>query len=324
MGAWALTLFSCDYDLDLIKELSSLTGLPQLEAEAGKLTSTASTAAQRQADHARLLESINPDSIATLPLPARVAANDIHYSVYAKLCSDPEKIRLHLDCGILHPHMTRLSQEVTNANSYWRTDPYGPGYQLVMLGCCAMTLGAHLTSTEKDVMRAHYRTVHFMRDAVTQIEIALDPDEGYVNGIPWDFCTKAMYEGSKHSEEDQLFPGAGMMNCWAPDHGRSRDEMAQFCAMALRSKDRMMPAQLAKTMRSLDYDAYDLSDEVRAQSLEGYEHFFAADVCGGCGKGKSRNGRGPLQLCQQCKAVRYCCRGCQKRQWRFHRRYCGN
>ncbi|SMY29822.1 unnamed protein product [Zymoseptoria tritici ST99CH_1A5] len=201
MGAWALTLFSCDYDLDLIKELSSLTGLPQLEAEAGRLTSTASTAAQRQADHARLQESINPDSIATLPLPAPVSANDIHYSVYAKLCSDPEKIRLHLDCGILHQHMTRLSQEVTNANSYWRTDPYGPGYQLVMLGCCAMTLGAHLASAEKDMMRAHYRTVHFMRDAVTQIETALDPDEGYVNGIPWDFCTKAMYEGSKHSEK---------------------------------------------------------------------------------------------------------------------------
>lgn len=98
---------------------------------------------------------------------------------------------------------------------------YGPSYQLCLLGACAMTLGARIPKRHRKVMREVYRDVGFMRDAVTQLGIALDQDEGYVNGVPWDFGSLGFEDYAAAGgapEADLLFPGTGMLNVRAPDH----------------------------------------------------------------------------------------------------------
>lgn len=102
-----------------------------------------------------------------------------------------------------------------------RHNCFGPSYQLCLLGACAMTLGARIPEQDRSVMREVYKDVAFMRDAVIQLETALDLDEGYVNGVPWDFGSLGVNDytaAGGAANEDLMFPGTGMANVRAPDH----------------------------------------------------------------------------------------------------------
>jgi hypothetical protein len=227
--------------------------------------------------------------------------------------------------------MDQYSRELLEANTFWQTDAYGPGYQLILLGCCAMTLGAQLSQSDRDIMKAHYRSVHLMRDAVKQVEAALDPDTGYVNGVPWDFMTMP-FGTTKNDEADLAFPGTGMINCIAPDHGRDEKEMAAFrrmCMPALVGSGPwgggkpMTPEQLAKTMANLNFDPCQgqREDPVSAQFDAGWARYFPNWLCGFSGCRKGRDGVA-LLLCNKCKVTQYCSRDCQKAAWKHHKKDC--
>lgn len=42
-------------------------------------------------------------------------------------------------------------------------------------------------------------------------------------------------------------------------------------------------------------------------------------ACKVCGK---KEGNTPFKQCSNCKAVRYCCHGCQQKHWREHKSLC--
>ncbi|EGP88687.1 uncharacterized protein MYCGRDRAFT_37720 [Zymoseptoria tritici IPO323] len=271
MGAWALTLFSCDYDLNLVAEFDDQAGLTELELAAG--------GKDRYTVH-------------SFPRPPHACDDEIRYSLYAKLCSDPEKVRQYLDSGVIGRMMDQYGRELVEANKFWQTDAYGPGYQLIILGCCAMTLGAHLSQQDRDLMQAHCGSVHLMRHAVKQVQAALDPDEGYVNGVPWDFMTTSL---DTADDEDLLFPGTGLSNCMAPDHGR-----ANLAFNPCKGQDK---------------------EPVASQKAAGYMRYFPDGLCSFCGCRKGEDSEA-LLVCSRCKSQRYCGKDCQKMAWRYHKKEC--
>ncbi|KJX95159.1 hypothetical protein TI39_contig4130g00003 [Zymoseptoria brevis] len=332
MGAWALTLFSCDYDLNLILELNDQAGLRELAAAAGaKDKKDISGAAQRQADHERIRRGDDTEDTTTKAFPpaAHECDGEVKYSLYAKLCSDPRRVRAYIDSGPLRRMMDQYGRELLEANDYWKADAYGPGYQFVLLGCCAMTLGAQLGQKDRDLMQTHLRLVPLMRDAVKQVEAALDPDTGYVSGVPWDFMTKP-FGTTINKEEDLVFPGTGTINCRAPDHGYNPTEMAAFRQMCMPALVRgglpgkpMSPAQRAKTMANLDYDHFKTFAKEPAKSQEdaGFARYFADGMSGFCGSRKAREG-GALLQCNKSKAKSYCGKDCQRMAWKQHKKVC--
>jgi hypothetical protein len=332
MGAWALTLFSSDFDLNLIVELNDQAGLHELEkAAGGKDHTDTSPAAQRQADHDRLRRNGDTEgtTVVSFPPAAHECDDELRYSLYAKLCSHPEIVRRFMDDGVLRRMMDQCSRELNEANDYWKSHAYGPGYLLMLLGCCAMTLGAELNQQDRDIMQAHCRSVSLLRDAIKQVEEALDPDTGYVNGIPWDFMTKP-FGTTTTKEEDLAFPGTGTINCLAPDHGLDETEMQQFRRICMPAISRggllgepVTPDQLAKTMANLNFNPFEAIRKEPAKSLEaaGWARYFPHGMCGFCG---SRNGRegGALLVCNKCKDKQYCSSFCQKMAWKHHKKTC--
>ncbi|SMR49554.1 unnamed protein product [Zymoseptoria tritici ST99CH_1A5] len=330
MGAWALTLFSCDYDLNLVAEFDDQAGLTELElAAGGKDRSKTSPAEQRQADLERIRrgEDMQGYTVHSFPRPPHACDDEIRYSLYAKLCSDPEKVRQYLDSGVIGRMMDQYGRELVEANKFWQTDAYGPGYQLIILGCCAMTLGAHLSQQDRDLMQAHCGSVHLMRHAVKQVQAALDPDEGYVNGVPWDFMTTSL---DTADDEDLLFPGTGLSNCMAPDHGRVPTEMAAWreaCTGLIAQggihREGMTAAQIAKTKANLAFNPCKGQDKepVASQKAAGYMRYFPDGLCSFCGCRKGEDSEA-LLVCSRCKSQRYCGKDCQKMAWRYHKKEC--
>lgn len=187
-----------------------------------------------------------------------------------------------------------------------------------------------------------------MRDAVTQIEHALDPDTGYVNGCPWDFGILGR-DGtssplSPPREEDAIYPGFRMLNVWAPDHGRDKGDRWISQQMILHTIADRKPGvdDLAQTLASLMFNPYDSEEtricsskadsnpeqyRVEAQRLVGLYDFhtrtgngtqehYSDQTCGSCGQE-----RGPSK-CSRCQEVNYCNRRCQRADFAKHKVIC--
>ncbi|EME45516.1 hypothetical protein DOTSEDRAFT_128531 [Dothistroma septosporum NZE10] len=270
MGAWALKLFMCDYDLDLIGHLGVEVGLPALEQQQTGKTATdfRNPASARMLDHQ--------------------SGRGARYSLYAKLCSHPEVVRKYLDDGALSRVTADLRRKINAAHEWWLKDCYGPGYHLCILGACTMTLGAVLSNQDKAAIRAVYKNCELMRDAVTQLDAALDLHTGYVNGVPWNFGVSSIGEIELASKEDLAFPAKGMINVRGPDHGRN-----------------------------LSYDPY--TDEMMA--LRHPDGMWKDHACGECGSSQSGHGQALLK-CSKCKKRCYCSKDCQKEHWKNHRGFC--
>lgn len=87
----------------------------------------------------------------------------------------PENIeasRKCLDDGALERMVRKRWSDGHNAN---KCRGYGdrPDYELVLLGACAMTMGAKLPPDLKEYMQEKYRGVGLMRDAIKQMEKGL-------------------------------------------------------------------------------------------------------------------------------------------------------
>ncbi|KAK4503161.1 hypothetical protein PRZ48_006589 [Zasmidium cellare] len=338
MGAWGLSLFQCDLDFDILLELNEETGLEKLEKVAGKVAAKYADAARRRmAENAKLREGPSFEDVGAkhhhLPgPPPKQKPDEINYSLYAKLCSDPEKVRTYLDAsGTLSSFLRRLHKWMLDCRPGGLCDEsllhdcWGPGYRYCLTGACAMTLGAKLSEAERSIMRKYYKDVGFMRDAVKQLEKAL---EGYVNGKPWDFGSKGLEDTMRDGgakEEDQLFPGLGMFNTWAPDHGRRKPEMQRLRAMVKNqiAKQRPTPEQIAEYMETLSFDGYSkkTSTPSTTSTPTAKKQDWPNDVCGGCGAKKRHDGE-ELDNCSKCLKRKYCSRKCQKDDWKAHKLVC--
>lgn len=365
MGAWALSLFCCDYDLDLVQHFDEKCGLLALEAAAGRKPRDSSGSGSAREEEHRRIASKSESTVSTedgteagqsmfekLCSAAKSAVSaatgqalPINYSVFEKLCSDPVKVREQLDnTGILARVFLDLKRETFKVDRKLLRDPYGPGYHTCMLAACVMTLGAQLSEDNRAAVGRYYRSCGLMRDAVIQIEHALDPDTGYVNGCPWDFGIVGRDDPSAFHmapKEDQLFPGLWMLNVWSPDHGRMKSEKWAFHNAILHTIAHYKPdvKDLSQCLASLMFDPYD-TDKTRISSTmadskpEKYraeaerlvslydfhtcpaikEH--SSQTCGSCRVGNK------LSKCGKCQEVYYCSRSCQKADFPKHKMIC--
>ncbi|KAF2019980.1 hypothetical protein BU24DRAFT_439880 [Aaosphaeria arxii CBS 175.79] len=162
MGCWGPDLFQSDHDYDIVSELTHEAGVYDLEnAERAKAS----------------------------------AGDEIHYSLYAPLCTNVPAVRQHLDGGVLEKLITEKEKSLAIVPK----DPLAnfgrdPCYVLVLLGACAMTLGCKLPDSYLTLLK--------------KMKKALFGSNGYKNGEPYDFESKDLVQ-TANSMEDEGLPTIG-------------------------------------------------------------------------------------------------------------------
>ncbi|KAK5128910.1 hypothetical protein LTR85_000243 [Meristemomyces frigidus] len=310
-GAWGLGLFQSDYDYDIISELNDDAGLWALEADDAKQGKVGvyvemiekAGRGEASAQDVRNLEHKRADETLATKKP-----NKIYYSMYAKLCSDPERVKTYLEnSGVLNKlirdRLARLSAPDATK------DTFRPGYVVVLLGACAMSLGCNLPVEFFHHLRisyAHRTRVGLMRDAITQMSKALFGPNGYTNGKPYDFGSKgldAVVNTGGPSLADRYFPI--MINVPSPSGTLPQELLAQACVAGR-------------------FDNYEVTAQYLMKKFDmskGEETVYGEDQCGGCGVKKGAEGKG-LVLCGRCKGRRYCGKECQRKDWVKHKVVC--
>ncbi|KAK4500823.1 hypothetical protein PRZ48_009015 [Zasmidium cellare] len=362
MGGWQLKLFCCDWDLDLIQDLNGDCGLYDLEVKHGRKGPPLEpgTNTIRQDEHRRWAansKAIREEDVVRRPeLPKKDNTEDkeIAYSLFEKLCSHPDRVRKHLDAtGLLDETFKKANREAIAASPSWIGDCYGPAYRICILGACGMSLGAKISKQHKNAMRKYYKNCGLMRDAMVQIEAALDEVSGYTEGKCWDFGSPGQQENMAAGgcpKEDRLYPGCGLTNVWVPDHGRQKGEMqlAQKNVIMGIAYHKPSIEDLAQTLASLFFDPYahpktNISStkadskpedfmEMARQLIEennkprnrktGEDTEDKKEKCGSCGAETTADGK-PLLSCGKCKKAKYCSVACQKKEWKYHKQFCG-
>ena len=164
-----------------------------------------------------------------------------------------------------------------------------PRYKFVLLGACAISLGCTLPSAFKDCLKKNYKSVGLMRDAVKQMDKALNGPDGFTDGTPYEFDSAGLDETVMRGgppDEDLMYPGSNMLNVQSPFG---------------------LPPLSGKDLR-------DIKDRIQ-------EGKHGDDACGGCGAKGGQNG-GTLLSCSKCKKRKYCGKECQKGHWKLHKKVC--
>ena len=241
MGAWGLGIFQSDHDYDLIAELAKTAGLPDIEArlKAAKEKRTGKPEPQSGAiGRAQTTETEAFDG-------------RIHLSMYAKLCTDVETVRKHLESSVLTQMFAELERKFLSGEAVSGSMDYpgycSAGYMYVLLGACAMTLGCKLDSTVIDSLKRKHLTVGFMRDALKQLDRALYGNKRYRNGNPYNFGSRCVRDTTPADipEEDKLCAGSNMINVQPPGNPLLRPEVRKQSDKELadiRNKLRANPA----------------------------------------------------------------------------------
>ena len=118
MGAWGLGIFQSDHGYDTVKFLSDEAGLPNLEAEDGKKNKTIpGSRSARQSEHVKVRVEEVKSKITMIPKVTSPKAADgdnssVNDSLYAALCTDVERVRKHMDSGVLGKLMSRFRRDM--------------------------------------------------------------------------------------------------------------------------------------------------------------------------------------------------------------------
>lgn len=271
MGAAGLGLFDSDHDFDSISDLDVEAGFPKLATEL-RAKDSANRPQEDETKSTEKAASIND------------ADDDYDYRFSLHGSSQLTKdeflaVRKHLESGVLDRMINARLEKIKVGD----LGIYGhPGYELVLLAVCAMEYGCKLSEPFLDHLRRNIRSVGLMRDAVTQVDIALnDPEKCYKNdGTPYEL---QYIEGL--GEADTLYPGGTtykLLNTAAP---------------------------------------FGLFRATGTAAVQPNTRVFAAHLCGGCGARKKEGG-GDLMRCGKCRAMLYCCVACQKSDWKRHKAVC--
>lgn len=264
--------FQSDHDYDEISYLNDEAGIYNLERAAVK-------EAEAQGRNVKVPTGMRGEEDEV----------DIGYSLYRNLCSDPDKIRKHLDSGVLAQlfakYQTKLPEKAVGGY-------HKDGYKFILLGACAMSLGCHIPHSTMSLIRRHYKSVGLMRDALTQMEKALNSRIGFKDGEPYDFGSLGLHDTMAKGgppKADRIYPH--MLNVEAPGQ--------------------LIPAKVMREM----------SQQLRKEMDQPVENKYGYDVCGGCGA-KDGMGGASLLACGKCKKRKYCGTECQKKHWKLHKQVC--
>lgn len=335
-GAWGLGLFQSDFDYDKIQDLGDEAGiLWRLERDDAKqnsewqdtviescepptfangatdkkaiycdvvdkaLTGKASTQSVRNIEHDRADEC-----------KVKRKDDELYYSLYAKLCSHPDRVRQYLDDNLILLGMMAKHRKKAEQN---KDDPKRPTYVCVLLGACAMSLGCKIPEGYLSYLRAvyaHRKRVGLMRDALTQMSKALFGPDGYKNdGTPYDFGNKGLQSTIASGGpplEDRYLPIPEWINVPSP---------AGILADAM----------ITQAMLMGHFESYHKTLDSLHEKLEaakgGVVDEYGKEVCGGCG-GKEGEGGKALVTCSRCKDRLYCGKACQAKDWPEHKKDC--
>ena len=176
--------FQSDHDYDRIQELSGEAGVLPLEHEAvgeaiarGKRVKMVSDLDRHQEAQVQKVEDdLNKQAVKYAKAELKkgrlphngdeIPKVPMHYAIYAGVCSDPVKIRKHLDSGILAKMIAEAEKKLRPSyDGTYDSD----GYNFILLGACAMSLGCKLPISTLPLMRKHFKNIGLMRDAKTQM-----------------------------------------------------------------------------------------------------------------------------------------------------------
>jgi len=282
MGAWGFGLFESDHDYDIVDDFTSYASISELENEVKKqaeLNDSVKEAFAREANHRDKEQEHN---------------DRIYLSIYANHCSTEaavELVRHYLDSGILVSMVAKLEAK----KRYSRI-----GYDYVLLGACAMTLGCHLPINFKLALMEVYDQVGLMDEGLTQMRKALHGPNGYVNGVPYDFGSLGLLEtAATRSQTDEEGAGKTVEDLPQPEKPVFTPELT---------------AVMTDMVKRVKWEAKD--KKVAAQQKE-----YGVGLCGGCGAEKGQSGA-VLLACSKCKQQNYCSKECQKKHWKSHKAVC--
>jgi len=320
-GAWGLGLFQSDYDYDIIGEFTLESDVWQLEhvdaMKSGKkpiymleMVKSEMYTPETGLGSIQKLRSIQHQRA---DRPAK--AGEVYYSVYAKLSSDANRVRDYMDDEALDRLIYKYLMEASipqHTKPLWR-----PGYVVVLLGACAMTLGCTLSATFLEYLRKTYadpQQVGLMRDALVQMRKALSGPNGYVNGEPYDFGTTgldATVSAGGAPKEDRIVPW--QVNVPSPD-GETPWLMLLMGALS---------GNMEVNCRKVSKDEFGEGQEQLNEPVEEKQEEPEEEQgrCQGC-KAEKRVGGLPLLACAKCKMVWYCSKDCQEKCWKGHKELC--
>jgi hypothetical protein len=221
--------------------------------------------------------------------------DDIHYSIYARCCSNLDLVRKHLDSGLLVKMIAKKEATMLAIPTKERELEFAlqdPCYVYVLLGACAMTLGCQLPECYIAMLKKVYAEGGLMPDALKQIKKALAGPNGYRNGEPYDFESKSLVE-TANSNDGKVENNFGFFGMNVPSPGGLFDT-----GMGSSSTSAMIK---------------DLRDK--------HNKHNKPNVCAGCGTDSAKDGQN-LLVCSRCKDRKYCSLECQKLHWKVHKKLC--
>ncbi|KAF2770891.1 hypothetical protein EJ03DRAFT_349920 [Teratosphaeria nubilosa] len=303
-GAWGLVgLFQSDHDYDILQNLSFEAGICDLEerdARVLKQTGVYASALEqlvagciteqafRQIEHSRA------DNYQIKRGP-----KEIYYSIYAGLCSHPER-------------MATLQEADRTGKAPPSEGQFRPHYVFVLLSAAMMSLGIELTVPFFKYLRSIYtdvKKVGLMRDALAQMQKALFGPDGYTSGVPYDFGSKGMFAHDISSDEDRYVDLS--INTPSSPSDLIPDELFDLGGIPWYTSLSDKPRARQATRRLLEKSK---GKGGMTAPLEAFASCGAEALVEG---GKER-----LMRCAKCEVQTYCSRACQVRDFEEHEKRC--
>jgi hypothetical protein len=219
----------------------------------------------------------------------------LNYSIYAHFCSDTETVKLHLDSGVL-AEMLAKKETVMLTKKSSATIYAGPGYEFVLLGACAMSLGCVIPEHYMARMRDVYTYAGLMRDGVMQMNEALDGPRAYEDCKPYDFGIASLDLNS---------------TLLLAKYSAKKDNPAASDLVSINTDPQGKGSPFNGSTERLD-----------AAKAGFVESKHAVNECSGCGATAGKNGAALLD-CSGCHKRKYCSKECQKQHWKAaHKKFC--
>ena len=261
----------------------------------------------------------------------------VHFTVYGNLCTNIKAVRACLDGGALAKLIAEQERKFDPKKEVDGPDGYRrEGYKLVFLGACAMSLGCSLPPAFSSWLKQHFKQVGLKRDAVKQMDEALNGPKKYQPGVPYDFGSFGLYDtmlAGGPPKEDKYFeseiinvewPGgmkASYLRKSVSAAKESEDNDDEEDIQEKGKKDDINCKSDTKTKRSTKKQQ-SKRDKQRFTNREGgVDVGEVQDECARCAATEAEAG-GALMACGKCLNVKYCSKKCQAKDWAEHKKVC--
>jgi hypothetical protein len=209
--SFSYNFWESEWDLDLVSDFYEPAGLAALEGKAKE------KAKQKQAQS-------KDGSASKTDNPAGVDEDDDYpiLSLHASQCADIDLVREHLDGGVLRELVKQWKAKMEGNDDDDKLAAFHRGYygyQFMLLGACAMTLGCKLECDFKELLIKRYRTSGLMRDALYMMQLALGDGPDRYKDTPYDFWSKGLVgaDPEEYEEDETAKPPFIGRKVWPTD-----------------------------------------------------------------------------------------------------------